>query len=178
MTIYRNPAVDFAAIVNNQRYKAVHSWRYDYGARANIGRFYIAPWNALCIFTLDIGHHTSGWWKNPDYDACWHLSISYQDLESGDMAPQNHKLSWKIIRAFYESHYKLVWSEPPYTPNGKAADVWHYRLFVDRATLLPLFPRGEVYSRELTEAGWKSFSEVRAELQKQEEKEREVKGNA
>jgi hypothetical protein len=64
-----------------------------------------------------------------------------------------------------------VWSKPPYSPNGKAADVWHYRLFVDKATLLPLFLRGEVYSRELTEAGWKSFSEVQAEISRQEEAE-------
>jgi hypothetical protein len=169
MTIYRNPVIDFAAITNNQRYKAVRSWQYNGEAKTEICRFYIAPWNALCIFTLDIGAHTSGWWKNPDYEACWHLSISYADLESGDLAPQNHKLSWKIVRAFYESHYKLVWSEPPYSKEGKAVDVWHYRLFIDKATLLPLFPRGEVYSRELTEAGWKSFSEVRADIQKQED---------
>jgi hypothetical protein len=169
MTIYGNPVVDFALITHSQRYKAVQSWQYDYETRANIGRFYIAPWKALCIFTLDIGYHTHGWWKNPDYEACWHLSISYVDLESGDRAPQDHKKSWKIIRAFYESHYKLVWSNPPYSKEGKAVDVWHYRLFIDKATLLPLFPRGEVYSRELTEAGWKSFSEVQAEIEKREQ---------
>jgi hypothetical protein len=161
MTIYGNPVIDFAHITNNQRYKAVQSWQYNDDIKTNFCRFYIAPWKALCIFTLDIGTYTSGWWKNPDYEACWHLSISYVDLESGDRAPQDHKKSWKIIRAFYESHYKWVWSEPPYSKEGKAVDVWHYWLF-----MLPLFPRGEVYSRELTEAGWKSFSEVQAELQK------------
>jgi hypothetical protein len=62
-------------------------------------------------------------------------------------------------------------ASPPYTKEGKAVDVWHYRFFIDKATMLPLFPRGEVYSRELTEVGWKSFSEVQAEIQKQEAKE-------
>jgi hypothetical protein len=40
--------------------------------------------------------------------------------------------------------------------------------------MLPLFPRGEVYSRELTGAGWKSFSEVQAEIQKTNQYAKEV----
>jgi hypothetical protein len=171
MTVYGNPVIDFATITSNQRNKAIQSWRYDNYTRSTCCGFYIAPWKAHCIFTLDIGAHTSGWWKNPDYEACWHLSISYADLESGDRGPQDHKKSRKIIRAFYESHYKWVWCEPPYSQEGKIADVWHYRLFVDKATLLPLFPRGEVYSRELTEAGWKSFSEVQADIKEQVDEE-------
>jgi hypothetical protein len=178
MTIYGNPVIDFNAITNNQRYKAVKSWQYDSEIKSDICGFYITPWRALCIFTLDIGTHTSGWWENPDYDVCWHLSISYQDFESGDKMPQDYKKSWKLVRAFYESHYKLVWSEPPYTKEGKVVDVWHYRLFIDKATLLPLFPRGEVYSRELTEAGWKSFSEVQAAIQEKEQRVQEEMRNA
>ena len=30
------------------------------------------------IFTRDTGHHSSGWLKNPDYERCWHLSLSYR----------------------------------------------------------------------------------------------------
>jgi hypothetical protein len=166
MKIYSNPVVDFSTITNDQRYVAIKSRQYNADIRATLGQFYIAPWKALCIFTLDTGAHTSGWWKNPNYDTCWHLSISYADLESGDLVPQNHKLSLKIIRAFYETHYKWVWIEPPCSREGKLVDVYHYRLFVDKGTLLPLIPRGEVYSRELTEAGWKSFSEIQVELKK------------
>src|SRR5579859_6428518 len=29
------------------------------------------------IFTKDTGHHTSGWFKNPDYERCYHLSVSF-----------------------------------------------------------------------------------------------------
>lgn len=28
------------------------------------------------LFSRDAGHHTSGWLKNPDYERCWHLSLS------------------------------------------------------------------------------------------------------
>jgi hypothetical protein len=37
--------------------------------------------------------------------------------------------------------------------------VWHYRLFAD-PSWAAIVPRGEVYSTELTEAGYLSFSEL------------------
>lgn len=48
---------------------------------------------------------------------------------------------------------------------------------VHRARLLgwcPIKPRGEVYSRELTEAGYKSFSDVQAELEREATIQREM----
>lgn len=38
------------------------------------------PTGTMLLFTRDIGHHTSGWWKNPDYERCYHLSLSFWDL--------------------------------------------------------------------------------------------------
>jgi hypothetical protein len=125
-------------------------------------RFYIEPFKALCIFTLDSGAHAAGLWKNPDYDTCWHLSISFQDLESRDLAPQDHGLASNMLHGFFQNHCRLLWCEPPFSKEGKERDVWHYRLFIDRATGLPLLPRGEVYTREFTEKGWKSYSDVKA----------------
>ena len=52
-----------------------------------------------------------------------------------------------------------TWCEGPYTAEGKQCGVFHYRLFCDPAWQ-PLKPRGEVYTREFTEAGWKSYSEL------------------
>lgn len=157
--------LNFAEIVSQQRKLAVKTSRLDTDTKCSACRFYIAPLKALCIFTLDIGHHTSGWWKNPDYETCWHLSISFQDFESGDTGPQDHKTSKKILKAFFESHTRLLWCEPPYSKKGKVCDVWHYRLFVDTQTLIPFLPRGEVYTREFTEAGWKSYSEIQAGIE-------------
>lgn len=96
------------------------------------------PSGSQLIYSRDVGHHTSGWFKNPDYERCRHLSISY------------------------------LWTEPPFTEQGKRDGVWHFRVFCDQGWQ-PLMPRGEVYSRELTERGWRSFSEVR-ELRAREER--------
>ena len=41
----------------------------------------------------------------------------------------------------------------------KRAEVYHYRLFCDEGWQ-PIMPRGEVYSTQFTELGWKSFSEL------------------
>lgn len=111
------------------------------------------------IFTRDVGYHTSGWWKNPDYERCYHLSLSFFDPVTNEPAPHDHKTAQQFVRAFFRSYAKWVWTEPPYSAQGKQQDIYHYRLFCDEFWQ-PLKPRGEVYSRELTEAGWKSFSDV------------------
>ena len=125
-------------------------------------RFALLEYSAECILSLDVGAHTCGWWKNPDYDTCLHLSLSFFDLETREPAPQDHKAANAIVRGIFGAAHRLAWCEPPSFPEGKQRDVWHYRVFVDRSTMLPILPRGEVYSKELTEAGWKSFSDVQA----------------
>lgn len=124
------------------------------------GQFYVGEHDALCILTIDAGHHSCGWWKNPDYETCWHLSISFRDRESGAFAPHDRKKAQQIVRAFFREYANLAWCEPPYSRQGKEAGTWHYRLFVDPATRVPILPRGEVYSKQFTERGWKSFSEL------------------
>lgn len=128
---------------------------------------------ASLLFTQDYGHHTSGWWKNPDYERCFHLSIASlamlmeSDPRTARFAGQVVELTKEIreqwVKAFFRENTRLLWIEPPFTPQGKSTDTWHYRLFIDSETLVPLLPRGEVYTREFTEAGWKSWSEVHQE---------------
>lgn len=129
--------------------------------------------------TRDIGHHSSGWWKNPDYERCRHLSLSFFDPEvglvSGSM-PRDKKLTAKIIDRVFGPDKRYLWSEPPYSPQGKAADIWHYRLFCDPAWE-PILPRSEVYGRELIEEGWKSWSDVQADLAEEREHATEMLGN-
>lgn len=127
---------------------------------------------ASLLFTQDFGHHTSGWWKNPDYERCFHLSIASlamlmkndpKTAKFADSVPElTQALREQWVRSFFQENVRLLWIEPPYTKQGKSTDTWHYRLFIDNETLVPLLPRGEVYSREFTEAGWKSWSEVHA----------------
>lgn len=114
------------------------------------------------IFSFDEGHHSSGWWKNPDYERCWHLSVSFRDPLTGKPRDKDVKLTEQWLKAFYGDNCRYVWSESPYSDHGKLTDTWHYRVFCDPAWQ-PIVPRGEVYSRELTEAGWLSFSDLQSE---------------
>jgi hypothetical protein len=111
------------------------------------------------ILTRDAGMHSSGWWKNPDYERCWHLSLSFFDPISGQSAPKDTRLTDKWIDAFYGENRRYLWSEPPFSEDGRRLGVWHYRVFCD-AAWQPIIPRGEVYGRELTEAGWQSYSDL------------------
>lgn len=122
-----------------------------------------------CIFTRDIGHHTSGWWKNPDYERCLHLSVSFFDPETGEPAPRNEGLTRQLIAGLFGRCRRWIWTEPPYSAAGKRKGVWHYRLFCDPGWR-PIKPRGEVYNRELTEAGWLSWSDLQAYLWAQRER--------
>lgn len=112
---------------------------------------------AMLIFTRDVGMHSSGWWKNPDYERCYHLSISFE--VAGVPLPQNHKDARRWCEAFFGGDTKLLWIEPPYSLEGKQREVYHYRLFCDEGWQ-PIKPRGEVYSREWTPADWKSWSDI------------------
>jgi len=138
------------------------------------------------MFTRDTGHHTSGWMKNPQYERCWHLSISRPAgptpkverpaglvsisgapltalASAGHPLPLPVDLERAIVRAFYGDNEKHVWRESAKSTEGRARGVWHYRVFADRHWQ-PITPRGEVYSTELTELGWKSWSELGAEI--------------
>lgn len=115
---------------------------------------------AKIIYTRDIGHHTSGWWKNPDYERCLHLSLSYCENPLWHRRlPHQKGTSEDIARAFFVDNAKIAWVEGPYSPQGRSADVWHYRVFCD-AAWQPIRPRGEVYHRRHTPSGWRSFSDV------------------
>jgi len=115
------------------------------------------------IFTRDFGHHTSGWWKNPDYEHCLHLSLGFIDRAVNRNLPRDECLSSEWCRLFFGDLVRFIWAEPPYTAIGKAIDIWHYRVFTAPDYELPVLPRGEVYSREMTERGWLSYSDLKYE---------------
>jgi hypothetical protein len=105
---------------------------------------------ASVIFTRDVGHHTCGWWKNPEYEQCWHLSCSFADgftRQRGD----------SLARLLFGDNVRMTWMEAPYSEQGKRQEVWHYRLFCDEGWN-PIQPKGEVYSR-LMPINWQSFSD-------------------
>ncbi len=115
----------------------------------------------LAVFTRDVGYHSSGWWKNPDYERCFHLSLSFFDRETADPTPRNKAVTDRILSALFGRDKEKLWAEPPYSAEGKRKDVWHYRLFCDKGWNA-IVPRGEVYSRWDTEANWLSWSDLQA----------------
>jgi len=110
-------------------------------------RWWIERWDCLAILTRDVGYHTSGWWiLSPPTERGTALKQgAYQRPQSPLTPPLCVKGAQRC--------------EGPYTAEGKQCGVFHYRLFCDPAWQ-PLKPRGEVYTREFTEAGWKSYSEL------------------
>lgn len=113
---------------------------------------------AVLLFTRDIGHHSSGWWKNPDYERCWHLSVSYRSA-TGETIEHDKRRSQTLAEAFFGPDLAHCWVEGPYSPRGRAIQVWHYRVFADE-NWEAFKPRGEVYDKSWTSADWRSFSDV------------------
>ena len=115
--------------------------------------------SARLIYTRDEGHHMGGWWKNPDYERCLHLSVSFCVNPTDAPLAFDRRQAERIARAFFGDDTPKAWVEPPYSAKGIICGVHHYRLFCDPGWC-PLLPRGEVYSKANTPPGWKSFSEI------------------
>lgn len=125
---------------------------------------------SILLFTKDIGMHDSGWWKNPDCNQCWHLSLSFRDPQTGHPRGKDQEWTDKWIEAVFGPLKRLIWAEPPYYPEGKRNDVWHYRVFFAPGWTAPILPRGEVYSKDWTPSHWLSYSDLQAKLGREAEK--------
>lgn len=109
------------------------------------------------LFTRDIGYHSCGWFKNPDYERCYHLSLSFWDMQTKQPRPYEYKLARTWVNIFYGDWTRYIWTESNHRPIPSTPH--HYRVMCDPAWQ-PIIPRGEVYSTEFTELGWKSYSEL------------------
>ncbi len=126
----------------------------------------------VLIFMREQGYHSSGWFKNPEYERCFHLSLSpgqgkIIDVVPNRLAESDWKTWQKWVSAFFGNDVKYVWTEGPQSNAGKARNVWHFRIMCDMHWQ-PIIPKGEVYSMEFTEHGWKSASQLFAENVKDE----------
>lgn len=113
----------------------------------------------VILFTRDSGMHESGWFKNPQFERCLHLSLSFRDPMTGEKAPFDAYVAERIARAFFADAVSLIWTEGAKSEEGRQLGVMHYRVFCDEHWQ-KLNPTGEVYSREMTEKGWKSWSDL------------------
>jgi len=135
---------------------------YDYAFLCTV--FHIGSGTSL-MFTRDLGMHDCGWWKNPQYNRCYHLSLSFRDILTGYFLPKNEKLTEEWIELFFHQNKRFIWSESPFSIQGKKLDVWHYRVFCDE-NWDPIIPKKEVYSKDFTPPNWKSWSEQNREQMK------------
>ena len=127
-------------------------------------KWFLTSWDALAIVTRDEGAHTGGWWKNPDYERCLHLSLSFWDAETGLARGLDRKGTAAIVGAVFGKDCRLLWTESPKSDVGIRSGVWHYRLFMNGSWTEPKLPRKEVYTRDFIPSGWKSWSDVQADL--------------
>src|SRR5262245_33705084 len=83
------------------------------------------------LFTRDVGAHESGWWRNPDYERCLHLSLSFFDPIAREMRRQrDQRLERLWCRLLFGHKWcHLLWCEPPYSAHGRDLIVVHWRLF-------------------------------------------------
>src|SRR5688572_22289291 len=56
---------------------------------------------AILLFTRDEGMHESGWWKNPDYERCYHLSLSFRDPKTGLQRSRDKEWTEKYVEAIF-----------------------------------------------------------------------------
>ena len=114
------------------------------------------------LFSRDKMHHSVGWWRNAEYEYCWHLSMSAWDagVVIEKMAPTRTSEPYDVpeederywTHAFFPVDFNKVWHEPGGTdPRLTLAEKMrhrhfvHQRLFLDPETFEPFVPTGEVY---------------------------------
>jgi hypothetical protein len=117
------------------------------------------------LLTRDRMHHSVGWWRNAEYEFCWHLSISARPAVDARLAlaglkppqevgyvdlPKAEETYWG--RLFFQEHADKVWHEPGGTDPryslqeaARSRSLVHLRLFLDPETGQPFIPQGEVY---------------------------------
>ena len=101
------------------------------------------------IASHDEGTHVSGWWRNSDYDRCWHLSLCAMDGARYVDLPEADRRAWGF--AVFGKHLRIAWIEPPaskldiHRDAPASAYTTHVRVFLDRDGH-PIKPEGEVYT--------------------------------
>lgn len=117
------------------------------------------------VFTRDSGHHSSGWFKNPDYERCYHLSVGFWSFTlSRRPREYDHDLARVWVEAFFPRSTQYLWREGMVSkPDATMPEIFHYRVFCN-PRWQPIIPRGEVYTRDFTEKGWESWSDIQDKL--------------
>lgn len=168
-----DPQDEHVALVKRMYQRALSGWYT--GSTADLIRFGADEWlpsirypeevTVRLMLTRDRMHHSVGWWRNAEYEYCWHLSISSREALAFRMGLAGLKLSHEVPyvplekteemywgRLFFQNHADKVWHEPGGTDPRLTREekvrnraICHLRLFLDPETFQPFMPQGEVY---------------------------------
>ena len=117
----------------------------------------LEPDRPVCVFyTYDHGYHASGWWRNSDYERCYHLSLSHPVFDPAGRfshpEPPSDAETREWATAAWPTDWQKAWLEPPASvlsidvlEGRRRPGVSHVRLFLD-VHLEPILPEGEVYN--------------------------------
>jgi hypothetical protein len=116
------------------------------------------------LLSRDRMHHSVGWWRNAEYEYCWHLSLSCctmadfkrVELAGGSLVPvsiempDEEKRYWSHL--IFGEHVNKAWHEPGGTDPRLTREeklqrryMFHLRVFLNPLTFRPFIPQGEVY---------------------------------
>jgi hypothetical protein len=159
------PTAEHLNIARQMRAKARTGWYVGdtetleaYGAQRWTTAATTPELTVCLLLSRDKMHHSVGWWRNAEYEYCWHLSLSARDRlafaarrPSGyEELPQDEVRYWATL--IFGEHVDKLWNEPGGTdPRLEPAEkrrnalIWHLRLFLDPETKQPFIPTGEVY---------------------------------
>lgn len=102
--------------------------------------------------TYDVGTHGSGWWRNSQYESCWHASLVCMNAAATAYVDPVDRVVRAWARALFGDWIRHAWNEPPASrldPHRTAPAspyTTHVRVFTDRAPNRPFTPTGEVYT--------------------------------
>lgn len=168
------PTAEHLSVARQMRSKARTGWYIGdeetlvrYGAFRDVVAVTAPELWVRLLLTRDRMHHSVGWWRNAEYEYCWHLSLSAKPLEELRRAdwwkveyadlPTDEVRFW--ARLIFGEHINKLWNEPGGTDprlssqeSHRNARIWHLRLFLEPELLdakgepfVPFIPHGEVY---------------------------------
>jgi hypothetical protein len=159
---HRRLAQRLYTLANRGWYVGTERTLRKYGAYSDIDSLKEPELAIRLLFTKDRMHHSVGWWRNAEYEYCWHLSISAWDkatltpdkgpsrTSEPEDVPDLDERYWTW--AIFSEDANKVWHEPGgtdprLTPTEKMKHrhFVHQRLFLDPETFEPFVPTGEVY---------------------------------
>ncbi len=104
------PYTPIFLMVSEMRRRARHGLYSGTGTPENMklirhctGEYILDETQCIMIFTRDEGMHSLGMFKNPDYERCFHLSLSFRSNLTGEPIAKDNVLTNLLVGGFFSS---------------------------------------------------------------------------